>query len=65
MKGKNVWNTHRRQFLQSLAAVVAGFGLPASAPGQASPPKQVRCATSFGYFVIPAMLITTWSAGAP
>jgi hypothetical protein len=39
MKGKDAWNTHRRQFLQSLAAVAAGFGLPASAPGQASPPK--------------------------
>src|ERR1700761_8316710 len=34
MTGKDGWNTHRRQFLQSMAAVAAGFGLPPSASGQ-------------------------------
>jgi hypothetical protein len=37
MTGKDAWNTHRRQFLQSMAAVAAGFGLSTSASGQACP----------------------------
>jgi hypothetical protein len=34
MTGKDTWNTHRRQFLQSMAAVAASFGLSTSASGQ-------------------------------